>query len=349
MSCCGNDLPSNCTNPCATSSTNTAACESLPSALDNFITHFWGTLIKTEVNGQVTWSEPCGLEVGLQNNPRMPDEGLACYFLRLFEDGIVGATGPQGPAGSDGAAGANSYTVTLQGFTQPTSGAPNFSVRCYANPAILIGGVVFIATSGWHTVTAVGGDGTLFLTLLQALPSAPATITAGKVVVMTGPQGATGATGAVGATGPVGPQGPAGDEYTPDNNFFVCTGADHSLTLALAEVQFGGTEPQVTLAQNGGKYLVEVIVGVEMDGTAAASPGESITVRLWDATAAAYIADADQTVQCFDPSQRGQIVMRAIVTTANPNTTLQLYASISVAGKGVIEPDRTSLSYVRLS
>lgn len=348
MSCCS-ESTSNCNNPCATSATNTAACENLPSALDNFISHFWGELIKTEVDGVVTWSEPCGLTVGLQNNPRLPDEGLACYFLRLFEDGIIGATGPQGLAGADGAPGSNAYTVTLQGFTQPTIGSPNFSVKCYANPAILVGGVVFIGTSGWHTVTAVGGDGTLFCTLLQALPGAPATITAGKVVNMTGPQGATGATGAAGATGPIGPQGPAGDEYTPDHDFFVCTGADHSLTLALAEVQFGGTEPQVTLAQTGADYLVEVIVGVEMDATAAATPGEEITVRLWDATAGAYIAAADQTVQCFDPSQRGQIVMRAIVTTANPNTTLQLYASISVAGKGVIEPDRTSLSYVRLS
>jgi hypothetical protein len=349
MSCCSSNNVNCCTNPCGVATTNTAACESLPSALDNFISHFWGELIKTEVGGVVTWSEPCGLTVGLQNNPRLADEGLACYFLRLFEDGIIGATGPQGPPGDDGANGANSYTVTLQSFTQPTSGAPNFSVKCYANPAILVGGVIFIGLSGWHTISAIGGDGTLFCVLLHALPGAPATIPAGRVVTMTGPEGPTGATGATGATGPVGPQGPAGDEFTPDNNFFVCTGADHSLTLLDAEVQFGGTEPQVTLAVDNAEYLVELIVGVEMDPTAAASPGETITLKLWDATAGAYIAAAEQVVQCFDPSQRGQIVMRAIVTTANPNTTLQLWASISVAAKGVIEPDRTSLSYVRLS
>ncbi len=91
----------NCSNPCSAAAGNTAACESTASALDNFIAHFFGEITKTELNGVVTWQLPCDLDVGLENNPRLQSEGLACYFLRLFQSGITGATGPQGPAGAD--------------------------------------------------------------------------------------------------------------------------------------------------------------------------------------------------------------------------------------------------------
>lgn len=343
MSCSGG-----CNNPCDSSVVNTAENESLTSALDNFIEHFFGEVTKTENNGVVTWALPCELDVGLPNNPRTDGEGLACYFLRLFEDGIIGLTGPQGPAGADGAPGANSYTVTLSSFAQPTSGAPNISVAAYANPAILSGGVLFIQSSGWYQINAVGGDGTLFLTLLEAVSGAAGTISAGKLAVMTGPRGITGATGATGAAGAQGPQGDPGDEYTPTHGLTVCTGSDHSLTLAPAQIVFAGTEPELTLP-TAGDYLVEIIVGVTMDATAASPTPETITMKVWNASQAAYVNDIEQTVQCFLPNERGQIIMRSIVTTLAANETIQLYGEISVTGKAVVVPTRTSLSYVRLS
>ena len=79
-----------CDNPCAIVEHNTVQCESLPSRVENFTKNFFGDVVRTEVNGQVVWSLPCGLDVGLPANPRGLDEGLACYFLRLFNDGIVG-------------------------------------------------------------------------------------------------------------------------------------------------------------------------------------------------------------------------------------------------------------------
>src|SRR5258706_4602955 len=96
-----------CGSPCAITAANTAACETLPSQIENFTLQFFGTVFKTEVDGIVTWSLPCSLDVGLPNNPRGVDEGLACYFLRLFNDGIVGLTGPQGAAGTAGTNGTN--------------------------------------------------------------------------------------------------------------------------------------------------------------------------------------------------------------------------------------------------
>lgn len=348
MGCCGSESTYDCNNPCTSSQTNTAVCESLPSTIENFIRHFFGSVIKTEVNGQVTWSLPCSLDTGLTNNPRSPDEGLACYFLRLFDEGITGLTGPAGPQGTAGTDGYNAFSVTLTGFTQPTVGSPTFSVKMVANPTIIVGSTVFIAGSGWHTVTAIGGDWTVFLTLLEGLSGVTGMVSAGKVVTLSGPRGLTGAQGPQGIQGVQGPQGDPGDEYTPTHYIATGAGANHALTLASNVVVFGGVNPELTLPTPG-DYLVEIIVGVTMDATAASSPPETMIFRLWNATAAAFVSDMDQTVQCFDPNESGQIKMRTIVSTVVPNETVQLYGQISVAGKGVVVPTRTSVSYVRLS
>lgn len=99
MSCNNFNFPGCCDNPCAITQENTAACESLPSQLENFITQFFGEVIKTEVNGIVTWSLPCELNTGLPNNPRAAGEGLGCYLLRLIQNGVDGRTGPPGKSG----------------------------------------------------------------------------------------------------------------------------------------------------------------------------------------------------------------------------------------------------------
>jgi hypothetical protein len=327
--------------------TNTAACETLPSALDNFISHFFGTVIKTEVNGQVTWSLPCSLDVGLANNPRGADEGLACYFLRLFEEGIVGATGPKGDTGSAGADGRHAFTVTLESFTHPAVGG-SITVKVYATPVIAVGQIVFVTSSGWYDVIGVSGDGTLVLTLLEAVSGASGSITAGKTVAVTGPRGITGAGGSTGAQGIQGIQGPAGDEFTPTNGFVGCAGASHSIQFAISQVAFGGIEPQVTLPAIG-TYMIDVQVGITMDPTAAAAPGEIIVLRLWNATAGIYENSLDVTDRCFDPSQHGHLYLMGTITTTVANETLQLYASISVADKAVIVPAQTRLRYVRLA
>lgn len=82
---------SNCgCNPC-----NEVTCdadnEPLASALNNFITAFFGTLTKTCVNNQVVWVLPCDLDTGFPGYPRVAGEGLACYFLRVFAEVSAGA------------------------------------------------------------------------------------------------------------------------------------------------------------------------------------------------------------------------------------------------------------------
>lgn len=95
MSCsCSN--PSNaasvCT-PCGFSGTPDPTNESLASAVSNFTLQFFGTVTKTLVDGAVTWTLPCNLDAGLEGNPRLSGEGLACYFLRLLEEGSATING----------------------------------------------------------------------------------------------------------------------------------------------------------------------------------------------------------------------------------------------------------------
>lgn len=85
MSCSSCQSPDCCgCNACA----DVAACdpnnEPLSSALDNFITSFYGSLTKTCVNDKVVWVLPCNLDTGFPAYPRIAGEGLACYFLRVF-------------------------------------------------------------------------------------------------------------------------------------------------------------------------------------------------------------------------------------------------------------------------
>lgn len=83
--------------------------ESVPSLIDNLVYALYGTINKTIVNGRVVWDIPCDPNntVEIFNQPRLTDEGLMCYFIRLANDGAFsGATGVQGPTGATGPIGA---------------------------------------------------------------------------------------------------------------------------------------------------------------------------------------------------------------------------------------------------
>lgn len=86
-------LPSPCCNQCGQSncccgSSCTPSCdpanEPVASSLNNFIAAFFGSVTKSCVNGQVVWNLPCDLDSGITGFPRLPDEGIACYLLRLY-------------------------------------------------------------------------------------------------------------------------------------------------------------------------------------------------------------------------------------------------------------------------
>lgn len=350
MSCNCNTTTANpsCSNPCGTGDLNTAQCESLPSALENFIIHFFGQVEKTEVDGRVVWTLPCDLSTGLPGNPRLPDEGLACYFKRLFEDGITGVQGPKGDPGASGTPGNNAYTVTLMSFLQPADGA-TVNVKVSANPVVKLGLIVFIDGSGWLRVDAAGLDSTYTMTMIQPLTGVAvgATIAAGKVVVPTGNQGPQGETGNQGIQGPTGAQGSPGVNYSATQGYVRGTGSNYAVQLAFAQVTFGGEEAEVTLPETG-TYIIHYCAGVYLDGTAAVYPGEQIQVKLKDITAGSFIFGSDRMVQCFGPGSRGHINVNIVVSVVGAHT-LRLWAAASQSNKVYVLPAETTMFYSRLS
>lgn len=201
-----------CSNPCSVvEPLNTAACETLPSQIENFTLNFFGEIFKTEVNGEVQWSLPGRLDVGLLLNPRFATEPLGCYFLRLFENGVVGAQGEQGLPGADACNGSTPYVQVLAGgFPQPQLDVV-FAIKVTRNPSILPGMDVFIEGSGWYEIGESDGKGNITISLKKAVVNPHPWVDEGTVLLPSGKVGGTGGQGAVGIQGIQGRRGDKGD------------------------------------------------------------------------------------------------------------------------------------------
>lgn len=205
--------------PCSPCESPDGSGETLTNQLDQFIADIFGVVTKTEVNGVVQWTLPCDLATGLPNNPRLPGEGLGCYFLRLFSEGVVGITGPTGETGSDGAGGVSGFARVSADFATPVENGPLFSFTLISEPnvvpaALAAGMVLYVDGAGWAQVVSVVGT-SVVASLIRATTSPAAYISAGSAVFISGPPGPTvagpkGDRGDTGLVGPAGPAGPAG-------------------------------------------------------------------------------------------------------------------------------------------
>lgn len=333
-------------NPCCCPETSTVECESLSSQIHNFTVQFFGDVVKTEINGVVTWSLPCSLDIGLQNNPRASDEGLACYFLRLFGEGIIGATGPPGESGAAGADGNNAFTVTLASFSQPSLGSPNVTISTLFNPAILEGSYVFIDTSGWFQVTAKDGSGTLFLTLVKPLDGAPATITSGKLVVPSGFPGSS-VEGPAGPQGSTGPQGSPGVSHTETNDMYLASaGTDYNLGIAYAGIEFTSSSARVLLP-TAGTYLISVTV--DYQGLAGVLAADQIFFRLRN-NETGLTVDGSEHISSQIAVNELRITSFTVLHTITgvPNQQITLQAKCTTVDVVKAIADRTTITYVKL-
>lgn len=360
MSCsiCGNGTPLGCScsnpnsvspNPCCAAECNTVQCESLASQIANFTAQFFGTVVKTEVDGQIQWTLPCDLAEGLPNNPRAEDEGLACYFKRLFMEGIIGLTGPKGETGAAGTNGFNAYTVTLVSFLQPSSAAPNVTVTALANPAVVEGLYVFIATSGWYLVNFVHPSGVLDLSLAQAVSGAAAgsTVTAGKIVLPAGFPGIS-VTGPAGPQGPTGPQGSAGVAHTTTNGgYFDSTGTNYTLTNTSVAVDFSTTIAEVLLP-TAGTYLITA--SVDLLGLAGAAAGDFIELKLRNITDSADLDGSLKQTTNMAPNRKLTVALLPVpLVTVGANRTIRLYGRAATGGNYQAVAARTSITYVKVA
>ncbi len=347
--------------PCDPCTENSATCETLPSALDNFVKAFFGEVTKTEVDGVVTWTLPCNLDVGLTNNPRAAGEGLACYFLRLFEEGIVGLTGPRGATGDAGADGNNAYTVTTSSFNTPSEASPHVQFTVIPSATIYRGLAVFIPGCGWLEVTDVFQDTTVFATLLQLITSPDATIPAGTTVLPagnrgqsikgdtgdTGPKGEkgdTGATGATGVPGPTGATGPAGTPVTNSNAQVTGGTTDYTMTASYAKVDFGTSDLEVTL--DAGTYIFLVNLGAFAND---AVNHHDCGAQIYNVTDAAVVDGSTVGFPLAQSVWAQQVILTAIVTI-NATKTFEVQAFDSAgASRGGIAYALSKFIWVKLA
>ncbi len=356
-----NNNNSGCCNPCQACPTNSADCESLPSALDNFVRQFFGSVTKTEVNGVVTWTLPCNLDIGLPNNPRGDNEGLACYYLRLFQDGIVGLTGPKGDTGASGTNGKNAYAISTSAFNTPSLAAPAVQFNVIPTTVLSTGQMIFIPGVGWLTITNVFQQETVFATLIELIDSPSAVVNPGTLVLPTGPRGlsikgdtgdkgdkgdqgnvgATGATGAVGATGPVGPTGTAS---TSEHSMVVGGATDYTFTSVYAKIDFGAADVEIVIT-SAGDYLVLLNLAITTSGGAT----DTFKIKLFNATDAVDVANTEKTFE-VESGDRDLIHSSAIVTlTGSFPKTIQVYGVNNTAARGTAFFAETTLIYVKLS
>lgn len=344
--CCAggrNDGTVNGCTPCGTCPPASADCESLPSQIQNFSNAFFGQVIKTVVNGEVAWTLPCNLNVGLPGNPRGDNEGLACYFLRLFANGIVGLTGPKGDTGAQGADGNHAYTVTTTAFNKPTIGTPNVQFNIIPSPVVSVGQTIYIPGQGWFLVNNIFQGQTVFASLVEAISTPTAVSTPGNLVLPTGPRGLsiTGATGPqgakgdkgdqgakgdTGATGAAGPTGAAGTAATNINSEVVGGGTDYTMTAVYSKVDFGVSDIEVTLPTVGTYLIMVNISGINNSGAT-----REWDFKLFNATTSADVPNSEVPRSVVVSTLPTQITLFSIVTTASITNLIQVYAATNNA------------------
>ena len=351
--CNSNLTVQTCNNPCGVTQTNTPACESLPSQIQNFTTQFFGEVIKTELNGEVVWSLPCSLDIGLPNNPRGVDEGLACYFLRLFRDGIGGLTGPRGLTGTPGVDGANAYTVTVQSFAQPTISTPLVQIVILPNPCVVEGVGIFVEYSGIYQVTGVASGGVVFATFVSSVASPLATIPSGAKVV---PMWAASA-GPQGPQGPQGIQGTPGQSYPGENGLMSACQSDGSakpgaifwaIPAAMSVIDFIEEKMEFAPAQ-AGLYLVNAVIS--LTGQATVVPTDEVDARLETSDGIIYGQSMVYVNQVGVGQYVNVFVTSVVQTTGAAGQTVQVKARLTSGApfSVTIDPQGSMLTWVRLS
>jgi hypothetical protein len=323
---------------------------------------FFGEVTKTEVDGVVTWNLPCSLDIGLPGNPRGDAEGLACYFLRLFSEGITGLVGPKGDTGEQGVAGHNAYTVTTSAFVAPTESNPTAQFTIIPSPVISVGETIFIPGVGWLTISQVFQGTTVFASLIESIPSPETVIPAGTLVLPTGPRGlsikgdtgATGLTGPQGAQGPTGPTGPTGAAgavgatgatATNSNAEIVGGSSDYTMTATYAKVDFGATDLEATLATPGTYLFLLQLNGLNSSGAT-----REWDFKLFNSTTGLDVTNSENYQRAIDSPLVQTLLFYSIVTTSTINNLIQLYAKSSAAtATQTVDSLGSKLIYVRLA
>ena len=119
-------------------------------------------------------------------------------------------------------------------------------------------------------------------------------------------------------------------------------GTDYSLTATMTNVDFGTTDPSITLPA-AGTYRVEYQVAWDSGATAS----DIFKFAIWEGTSARYVPGSFSRVGNWGASLEHALSRSAIYAATNA-ATLTLHAINEAGARGTVTSTNTSISYVRL-
>jgi hypothetical protein len=120
-------------------------------------------------------------------------------------------------------------------------------------------------------------------------------------------------------------------------------GTDYPLTASTAAVDFGTTDPKVTLPTPG-TYLVWAELAVTEDG---ANANDEIRAKLRDESTSTDLSGSDQAISNLPIGKLGTIKMQTTVTVGGGDV-VAIWAFNNSSARGTVNSARTRIGYVRL-
>lgn len=119
-------------------------------------------------------------------------------------------------------------------------------------------------------------------------------------------------------------------------------GTDYSLTGSTAFVDFGTTDPKITLPTSGTYFIF-----AEESITAGASANDDFRAKLRDETTSTDLSGSDQEITYLGAAQLGTIKMSATVTGSAADV-IAIWSHNNTAARGTVNSARTRIGYIRL-
>lgn len=268
---------------------------------------------------------------------------------------IPGTPGATGASGAAGANGVNAFTTTTADFVVPAKGA-NVTVAVANNSWATVGQNVFVQTAGTFSVSSKATTTSITLTYLN-YDSNTATgnnITTGAQVSPGGLQPTTPLTIAEGGTN-------ASTVQTALNNLGIGTtplavyasGTAYSLTNVAALLNFGTTDPSLTITA-AGTYIIFATVRIDYTGATFAA-NRTVTLKLRrtnntaaDLTNSSVSAKTNIITTETETFCRFLIIPSTYITT-NATDVIEIWGSIDVVpSAGSIDAVEASIVAVRI-
>jgi hypothetical protein len=120
-------------------------------------------------------------------------------------------------------------------------------------------------------------------------------------------------------------------------------GTTYALTQSYGAVSFASTL-QVTLPTAGQSYVVTAY----LDITESTSASDDVRALFYDSTTGLFVANSERRVSYMPASSRGVVVLEKVITPANNNEVIQVYAVNATAARGGVTSYRSKMSYKTL-